>query len=89
MLAVLHDLNLAARYADIIFLLKQGRLLAKGKSREVLQPSYISEAYQTAIDIISIDDYPFPVLIHSIQTQTFFNTQKINMSWSLQQTTHL
>ena len=65
-LAVLHDLNLAARYADNIFLMKDGRLLVKGKSNEVLQPSHINEAYETEIDIIRIDDYPFPVLMPSI-----------------------
>ncbi|MFT4153666.1 heme ABC transporter ATP-binding protein [Parafilimonas sp.] len=87
-LAVLHDLNLAARYADNIFLMKDGSLLVQGKSNEALQPSIISEVYETAIDIIQIDDYPFPVLIPSIHKQTLLNLPKNNTSWSLQQTHH-
>lgn len=85
-LAVLHDLNLAARYADNILLMKQGRLIAQGNSNEVLRSAHISEAYETAIDIIHVDDYPFPVLIPSIDKQKFLNIQKTNTSWNLQQT---
>ena len=42
---VLHDLNLASEFADRIFLMKNGRLLAEGKPGEVFQPSIIEEAY--------------------------------------------
>lgn len=72
---VLHDLNLAAQYADKILLLKQGYLLAEGSRDEVLQPALISMAYELDIDIITHEDYPFPILVpalqhrnHSIQT---------------------
>ncbi len=42
---VLHDLNLAAEFADRIFLMKEGKLLAEGKPGEVFQPQIIEEAY--------------------------------------------
>ncbi len=42
---IIHDLNLAAEYADKIILLKEGRILAKGSPDEVFRPEIISEAY--------------------------------------------
>ena len=43
--AVLHDLNLAARYCDELVLLARGRVLAMGSPREVLTPANLREAY--------------------------------------------
>ena len=44
-IGVVHDLNLASKYADRIFLLKDGRLLSEGKPTEVLTESNIELAY--------------------------------------------
>ncbi|MBL8528445.1 MAG: heme ABC transporter ATP-binding protein [Burkholderiales bacterium] len=44
-LAVLHDLNLAAQYADRILLLKQGRVVADGAPDAVLSESLVSFAF--------------------------------------------
>ncbi len=43
---VVHDLNLAARFADQITLLHHGRVLASGTRDHVLIPQNISTAYQ-------------------------------------------
>lgn len=56
-LAILHDLNLAAYYADRIAILKDGHLLCQGTPREVLTPGRISEAF----------DIPAAVLIHPLR----------------------
>mgnify|MGYP002713115570 CR=1 FL=1 len=40
-LAVLHDLNLAAQYADTVLVLKGGRVLAEGKPDKVFTPQII------------------------------------------------
>jgi iron complex transport system ATP-binding protein len=51
-LAVLHDLNLAARFADRLGLLAGGRLVAHGKTRDVLDSELLSEVYRQPITVI-------------------------------------
>ena len=51
-LVALHDLNLAARYADRIALLVEGRVKALGSPGEVLRPELISEAYHLPVQVI-------------------------------------
>ena len=46
---VLHDLNLAARYADRVWLLDQGRLAAAGSWRDVLTPQRLEPVYRVQI----------------------------------------
>ncbi|MGB3289013.1 MAG: ABC transporter ATP-binding protein [Burkholderiaceae bacterium] len=45
-LIVVHDLNIALRYADTALLLHQGRLLAAGEPRSVITPASIAQAFQ-------------------------------------------
>jgi len=49
---VLHDLNLAAAYADRIALLERGRLRAVGSPAEVLTAELISDVYQYPVEIL-------------------------------------
>lgn len=44
-LAVLHDINIAAQYADEMIVLKKGGLLKKGKPQDILTPETIQEAF--------------------------------------------
>ncbi|MEG1767308.1 MAG: ABC transporter ATP-binding protein [Comamonas sp.] len=44
-IAVLHDLNLAARWADDIVVLQQGRLHASGTPAQTLTPAMLSAVY--------------------------------------------
>lgn len=48
-LAVLHDLNLAAQYADRIIVLKSGQLLAEGPPKHVITPSIVYDAFSIAV----------------------------------------
>lgn len=50
-LAVLHDLDLAARFADRVVLLGDGRILAEGSPREVLTAPRLSAVYRTPIHV--------------------------------------
>lgn len=47
--AVLHDLNLAAEYCDRLVLLRGGRVAAQGPTREVLTYAHLKAAYDTEI----------------------------------------
>jgi len=51
-LIALHDLNLAARYADRIALLVDGKIKASGTPLQVLTPELISEAYHLHVKVI-------------------------------------
>ncbi len=51
-LSVLHDLNLAAEYADEIAVLRSGRLLAVGPVAEVLEPDLLERAYGMPMHVI-------------------------------------
>jgi len=50
-LAALHDLDLAARYCDILVLLKQGRIVASGPPFEVLTSQNIERVYHVETEI--------------------------------------
>ena len=50
-IAVLHDVNLAARYCDRIALLSQGRLEAMGAPKEVLSPETIQSVYGVDVSV--------------------------------------
>lgn len=51
-IVVLHDLGLAAAYADRIALLEAGRLAAVGPPREVLDPDVLTRVYRHPIDVL-------------------------------------
>src|SRR5215471_13002716 len=55
-LVALHDLNLAAHYADRIALMVAGSIKAIGNAKEVLQPELIQEAYCLPVQVIK---HPF------------------------------
>ncbi len=52
-LAILHDINLAAQYADRIALLQQGRLSACGTPRSVISAQNIEAAFAMQVEVIS------------------------------------
>jgi iron complex transport system ATP-binding protein len=52
----LHDLNLAARYADRIALLVEGQIKSLGTAKQVLRADVIAEAYRWPVQVI---DHPF------------------------------
>ena len=50
---VLHDLDLAAAYADRLAVLAAGRLVAIGAPSEVMTAGLLSEVYGHAVDVIA------------------------------------
>ena len=60
---VLHDLNLAARYADRIVLLEKGQVVDNGTPQEVLTESALRNLYQAEVAVTRThDDAPLIVL---------------------------
>lgn len=67
---ILHDLNLAAQFADNIILLKSGRLVKQGPMQEVLQTDYIAHAYEMEVETWHNENYRFPVLVPASHKRT-------------------
>ncbi|CPR19429.1 heme ABC transporter ATP-binding protein [Brenneria goodwinii] len=57
---VLHDLNLAALYADRILLLHEGKLVAQGAPEQVLQADLLTRWYQADLNVSPHPEYPIP-----------------------------
>src|SRR6185437_13840595 len=51
---VLHDMNLAARYADHLFAMRDGRIIAAGAPAAVITPALIRDVFD--LDCVVIDD---------------------------------
>ena len=55
-LAVVHDLTLAAQYCDRLVLISLGKVIAQGTAREVLQADTLHTVYGAGVDV-----FPHPV----------------------------
>jgi iron complex transport system ATP-binding protein len=62
-LAVLHDLNLAAAFSDIMVLMKQGGVYCQGSPDAVLKTEIIREVYGVETLIVANPDTGLPVVI--------------------------
>ena len=61
-LAIVHDLTLAARFADRILVMERGRLQAQGSAREVLTPDRIANVFGVEAEIIDSAVGAIPIL---------------------------
>jgi iron complex transport system ATP-binding protein len=60
-LIAIHDLALAARFADRLVMLREGRVVAQGHWREVLTPQHIEAVYGVSARIGSDGDIPYVI----------------------------
>ena len=51
---VMHDLNLAAHFADHIILMKEGAILATGSVQEVFTSELLSQLYDTPLEVLTV-----------------------------------
>jgi len=69
-LAVFHDLNLAAAYCDEIALMDDGRILVQGPPREVLTPAWIARVYRVDVSVVLHPASGCPVVLLPPATAT-------------------
>ena len=62
-LAVLHDLNLAARACDRVLVLNAGRVVAAGRPEEVFTEALLREVYQTDAAVFQQPGGHLPVIL--------------------------
>lgn len=62
-LMVLHDLNLACRYADHLIAVKQGTIYAQGSPEDIMKTDLVREVFQMECEIISDPIFGTPMLI--------------------------
>jgi iron complex transport system ATP-binding protein len=55
-LMVLHDVNLAARFADMLLLMKGGRICYAGVPQEVVTPGVLAEIYEVQARVMTLED---------------------------------
>ncbi len=83
-LAILHDLNLAAQYADRLLFLRDGETLAYGPVEKVLTEEIVEETFVYPVKIIHDPDTAKPVVystptIHPL-TKTSFNGPAVRIT---------
>lgn len=62
-LAILHDFNLAAQYADYMVLLEKGQVAASGSVDQVLEPALMSRVFGIGIDVVAHPRSDRPLVI--------------------------
>jgi iron complex transport system ATP-binding protein len=62
-LAVLHDLNLAALYADRIIVMQEGRVVADGGPSQVLTEGIISRVFKLSVEVMKHPTLDRPLII--------------------------
>jgi iron complex transport system ATP-binding protein len=65
LIAVLHDVNLAIQYADRLFMLKEGKLVAHGKPKDILSRELIKEVFDVDASIINNPESGTPLVIYN------------------------
>ena len=70
LVAAMHDLTLAAQYAERMVLLDAGRIVAEGAPADVLTETLIASHYGASIDVVSAGDRVAVIPRRSSHTQT-------------------
>lgn len=66
--SILHDINFASRYAHKVLMLKQGRSIAFGPPREVINCVNIHHAFNIHVKLFSDEEYKCPFIVPTMKT---------------------
>lgn len=76
-LTVLHDLNLAAQYADRILVMQNGQIVAEGTPHAVLTPAVIEQTFNLPAIVQEHPYHDCPLVIPLPQSQSYNNSAVI------------
>ena len=62
-MAVLHDINQAIRYADRVTILKQGRISANGAPKDVITANRVGDVYGLDVHILNHPESGLPYIL--------------------------
>lgn len=62
-IAILHDLNMAATYCTDIILMRQGEIYRQGKKGEVLQPDILQAVYGIPFELVEKAGRSYPFIV--------------------------
>jgi iron complex transport system ATP-binding protein len=79
-LAIVHDLNLAAQYAARIMVLHQGRHLASGPPSEVLTSEMIQTAFALSALVLPHPTLGCPLVVPTLQQTALHRTTQMTLS---------
>lgn len=65
-LATMHDLTLAARFADRVIVMHQGRLVAEGAPGEALSPERLAEVFGVEAQVVELAGAQIPVPVRPL-----------------------
>lgn len=64
LIAVMHDINLAIQFADKLFFLNEGKLIAHGKPKDILNADLIKQVFNVEVSIISNPITGSPLVVY-------------------------
>jgi iron complex transport system ATP-binding protein len=62
-IAILHDINLAAHFCSDMFFMKNGSIMYTGRTTDVLTPDILRDIYETEFEFIQRSDSDIPYII--------------------------
>lgn len=68
-LCITHDLNLAARFADVVYLLSDRKIRARGRPEQVLTQALVAESYGSDVEVTRDARSGLPVVLPGSRLQ--------------------
>lgn len=72
-IAVLHDFQLAAAYADEIVLLDGGTVYRQGKPKDVLTEQAIRHCFHVPVQVLTHPGYPYPLIVAGLPEKKMYS----------------
>lgn len=62
-ICVSHDINVAARFADQLVLMRDGQVVAAGGPAQVISPQTLSQTYDVPIELVAVPGSDIPIVL--------------------------